>query len=94
MRLFLFSFFLLAVSCTPGNRGGSDVDFQEIRSVFGSDFPVEPPLDYQSNAPSYVQLDNRIGSDIDDKKATLGRVLFYDKNLSLNNTIACASCHR
>lgn len=25
--------------------------------------------------------------------ATLGRVLFYDKNLSVNNTIACASCH-
>ena len=25
--------------------------------------------------------------------ATLGRVLFYDKNLSLNGTIACASCH-
>ncbi|MEM9545604.1 MAG: cytochrome c peroxidase [Bacteroidota bacterium] len=26
--------------------------------------------------------------------ATLGRVLFYDKNLSKNNTIACASCHQ
>ena len=26
--------------------------------------------------------------------ATLGRVLFYDKNLSTNNTIACASCHQ
>lgn len=25
--------------------------------------------------------------------ATLGRVLFYDKQLSLNKTIACASCH-
>ena len=25
--------------------------------------------------------------------ATLGRVLFYDKRLSANNTIACASCH-
>ena len=25
--------------------------------------------------------------------ATLGRVLFYDKKLSLNNTISCASCH-
>lgn len=25
--------------------------------------------------------------------ATLGRVLFYDKNLSTNGTIACASCH-
>lgn len=26
--------------------------------------------------------------------ATLGRVLFYDKILSKNNTIACASCHK
>ncbi len=26
--------------------------------------------------------------------ATLGRVLFYDKRLSLNNTVACASCHQ
>src|SRR5690606_38937377 len=25
---------------------------------------------------------------------TLGRVLFYDKNLSLNRTVSCASCHR
>ncbi|WP_424000080.1 cytochrome-c peroxidase [Maribacter sp. IgM3_T14_3] len=28
-----------------------------------------------------------------DDGATLGRVLFYDKNLSMNNTISCASCH-
>lgn len=26
--------------------------------------------------------------------ATLGRVLFYDPRLSLNNTVSCASCHR
>ncbi len=26
--------------------------------------------------------------------ATLGRVLFYDKALSLNRTVACASCHQ
>lgn len=26
--------------------------------------------------------------------ATLGRVLFYDKNLSANQTISCASCHK
>jgi cytochrome c peroxidase len=25
---------------------------------------------------------------------TLGRVLFYDKNLSANNTVACGSCHQ
>lgn len=29
-----------------------------------------------------------------DDGATLGRVLFYDKNLSANGTIACASCHK
>ena len=28
------------------------------------------------------------------KMATLGRVLFYDGHLSLNNTISCASCHK
>jgi cytochrome c peroxidase len=26
--------------------------------------------------------------------ATLGRVLFYDKNLSANNTVSCSSCHK
>lgn len=30
---------------------------------------------------------------ITDEGATLGRVLFYDKRLSFNDTIACASCH-
>lgn len=29
-----------------------------------------------------------------DLGATLGRVLFYDTNLSLNRTVACASCHQ
>ncbi len=26
--------------------------------------------------------------------ATLGRVLFYDRQLSVNNTVSCASCHQ
>ena len=30
---------------------------------------------------------------VTDEGATLGRVLFYDRLLSANNTIACASCH-
>lgn len=31
---------------------------------------------------------------VTDKGATLGRVLFYDKMLSVDNTIACADCHQ
>lgn len=30
---------------------------------------------------------------VSNEGATLGRVLFYDKKLSLNNSVACASCH-
>lgn len=45
--------------------------------------------------PTYITKDNTPTNNIlDDKIVTLGRVLFYDKNMSLNNTIACASCHK
>lgn len=43
--------------------------------------------------PDYINKDNTDANEIDDKTATLGRVLFYDKNLSSNGTISCASCH-
>ena len=44
--------------------------------------------------PAYVNKDNTAANPITDKAATLGRVLFYDKNLSVNNSISCASCHK
>ncbi len=37
---------------------------------------------------------NESNPDITDHGATLGRVLFYDKKLSVTNTVACASCHK
>lgn len=46
------------------------------------------------NIPSYIDKDNSADNPMDDKLATLGRVLFYDKKLSVNNTVACATCHR
>lgn len=36
---------------------------------------------------------NKPVMDITPWGATLGRVLFYDKKLSLNNTVSCGSCH-
>ncbi len=44
--------------------------------------------------PAYITRDNTTNNPITDKGATLGRVLFYDKQMSVNNTIACASCHK
>ena len=29
-----------------------------------------------------------------DYQGTLGRVLFYDAHMSVNNTVSCASCHQ
>ncbi|MEM9081234.1 MAG: cytochrome c peroxidase [Verrucomicrobiota bacterium] len=48
--------------------------------------------------PSYITATSRDNTPADnpitDLGATLGRVLFYDKRLSRNSTISCASCHQ
>ncbi len=43
--------------------------------------------------PDYIAKDNTGDNPITDAGATLGRVLFYDKKLSSNDQVACASCH-
>lgn len=65
----------------------------EIKKVLS----IDPALleNYATQGkPAYVNKDNTAANPITDKTATLGRVLFYDKNLSINNTISCASCHK
>jgi len=45
--------------------------------------------------PAYITKDNTpANNSITDKGAALGRVLFYDKKLSLDNSTSCASCHQ
>ena len=47
------------------------------------------------NIPTYILKDNTPPwNQLNNEGATLGRVLFYDKKLSANHTIACASCHQ
>ena len=48
------------------------------------------PLPTSVNGTDNTPATNPITND----GATLGRVLFYDKKLSANGTIACASCHK
>ena len=60
------------------------------------------PIHYTENGfPPAFQFQPAIAYDntpennaITNAGATLGRVLFYDKKLSANGTIACASCHK
>jgi cytochrome c peroxidase len=43
--------------------------------------------------PNDQNLSEIINPSITNPGTTLGRVLFYDKKLSLNNAISCSSCH-
>jgi len=59
------------------------------------------PSHYTTNVPgqtlptSINGLNNTPNDNpITDDGATLGRVLFYDKKLSANGTVSCASCHK
>lgn len=83
--VFLFS------ACTQE----SEPKFEAISQTFGTKINPSSLLSYANqNVPSYILKDNTRTNPISDEKATLGRVLFYDKNLSIDNTIACASCHK
>ena len=76
----------------------------DARSAEGDiDVPRLPakPYDYtQVRRPSHItpaelrQADNSPDDNpLTNHGATLGRVLFYDRQLSGNNTVACGSCH-
>jgi cytochrome c peroxidase len=58
-------------------------------------YPTLPDVAY-NYAPKWGGLHSQMdGQDIGitDAGATLGRVLFYDKILSITNTVSCGSCH-
>jgi cytochrome c peroxidase len=74
---------------TPGTPTGvarfTTIDFAEVANYSA------PPL------PEYFDetvaaLDS--GPAVDDRVATLGRVLFYDMSLSTNDRVSCATCHQ
>ncbi|MGL2985965.1 cytochrome-c peroxidase [Flavobacterium sp. RSSA_27] len=98
----LHLFFLgIAVIISSCSKNDNDTNYNTIDSypnvskTFSGKIDLNKLFNYQNqNVPSYITKDNTSGNSITDKGATLGRVLFYDKNLSANNTISCSSCHK
>jgi cytochrome c peroxidase len=69
--------------------------YAAIKLAFGANIDPTVLENYANQGkPAYIVKNNLGNNVITDKTATLGRVLFYDKNLSINNTISCASCHK
>jgi len=70
-------------------------NYPNVEATFGNTIDLTSLSNYANQVtPPYITKDNSALNPVTDKGATLGRVLFYDKNLSSNNTISCASCHQ
>jgi len=90
---FLIGLILLS-SCSE-QETTSAITFQAVKEVFGTKIdPANLPNYASQSIPNYIRKDNTGTNPITNEKAILGRVLFYDKNLSIDNTISCASCHQ
>ena len=86
---------LTALSCSKEDNPTETVQsFPAVTAKFGTKIDLNSLENYANQTiPSYINKDNTNGNPITDKGATLGRILFYDKKLSVNNSVACASCH-
>lgn len=94
-KIFFISVLLTLASCHDDETTTNSSIYSSISNTFGNNLHIYSPLNYANQSvPNYITKDNGTLNPINDKIATLGRVLFYDKNLSSNNTISCASCHK
>lgn len=67
----------------------------ELAGAFAPNLPAQA-YNYEIGfGPNNASLPpNPLTITIDNRVATLGRVLFYDPQLSANSTVSCASCHK
>jgi cytochrome c peroxidase len=91
----LIALCLISILLTQCNKKDS---FEEVNTEVLNLPDVD--FDYSStNWPAHIlnalNLTDNTPADnpITDEGATLGRVLFYDKKFSANQTVSCASCH-
>ena len=80
IKLKLLGFILLPILLMSGI-----IDLDNLFNYSESNIPESIDSDIDN-----VPIDNLMN----DRIATLGRVLFYDKKLSSNNAVSCASCHK
>ena len=102
---FLISAMLLFQYCSKKNDISEEIETLPT-TVTGAialeNAPILPTSTYSYliNFPAHIQAnlsanDNTPNNNpITNDGATLGRVLFYDKQLSKNNTVSCGSCHQ
>jgi cytochrome c peroxidase len=85
---------LLLVQCQK-NQDVPTTTYPAIQAQFGSTIDPAQLIDYAGQSvPSYIGKDAARTNPLKNPQAMLGRVLFYDKSLSVDNSLSCASCHK
>ena len=77
-----------AIATPAGVAEFTSIDFNALDNFASISLPAyyDGTVTPDDNTPNNNAITNRA--------ASLGRVLFYDRRLSVNDTISCASCHR
>jgi cytochrome c peroxidase len=74
---------------------GITIDQDAVQLAFGSNLDLDNLENYANQpVPDYIGAPRDNGNPVTDAGATLGRVLFYDVSLSIDNTVSCSSCHQ
>ena len=95
-HLSLFVALLFLISCQKSEEDYQIISsYPNVEATFANQIDLNHLANYANQQiPNYITRDNTGTNFITDKGATLGRILFYDKNLSSSNTISCSSCHQ
>jgi cytochrome c peroxidase len=95
-RVLFFSMLVVLVGCSKTSTVDSPASgYPAIAAAFGGKIDPQNLIDYAGQrVPGYIENDHAASTPTNNKKATLGRVLFYDKALSIDNSVSCASCHK
>jgi len=92
--IYLLFLVTLFTACNNDIENNNDGSYSDIYNLPEIPYNYSNP-DFPDTFTPYVFGFNNTPTDnpITDDGVTLGRVLFYEKQMSFNNTKACASCH-
>ena len=90
-RVGLLVLLSLSVACRERERPAADQVAEQLTIDLGRLDNYAAPALPAHYRDSLVR--SRADDQVTDAGATLGRVLFFDRRLSINDSLACASCH-
>ncbi len=93
MKLSILAFLAMVLVLTSCDTKYEVLYYTPAQEAKLGDLKLNTLTDYQVTLPVHLQRNGLFARPVDNAKATLGRVIFYDKKLSKDGKVSCASCH-